>query len=325
MVLILSNTDDHATNDVIDWIRYYKISFVRISVNDLIRYHKVVLNNNEFDIVFSINNVLYKLSDFKAFWYRRSHYNIFYNKIFGKGNLANKINSHLELETNEIHKLFMSYIEERSINKYADNFTNKLKNLKTASSLGIKIPDTIITDNKQEVLDFLKIHKTVITKNFSQGVFIFDKSKSFSSSTKIVTDTIANDLSNQFYYSLFQEGIDKLFELRIFFLRGKFYASAIFSQNDEKTSVDFRNYNWEKPNRTPPFQLPKKIENKLLQLMNIIGFNSGSIDMLISKQNEYVFLEVNPIGQFSQVSIPCNYYLEREIVRELIKIKNGTK
>lgn len=59
--------------------------------------------------------------------------------------------------------------------------------------------------------------------------------------------------------------------------------------------------------------------------MEVIDLNSGSIDMLVSKKNEYIFLEVNPIGQFAQVSYPCNYYIQKEIASELIKIKNGFK
>ncbi|MPT35513.1 MAG: hypothetical protein E2604_10600 [Flavobacterium sp.] len=67
----------------------------------------------------------------------------------------------------------------------------------------------------------------------------------------------------------------------------------------------------------------KKI--KLKKLMKVLKLNSGSIDMLVSSNNEYVFLEVNPIGQFGQVSKPCNYYLEKQIAKELNKIsKYGT-
>jgi len=45
--------------------------------------------------------------------------------------------------------------------------------------------------------------------------------------------------------------------------------------------------------------------------------NSGSIDILVTPNNEYVFLEVNPVGQFGMVSQPCNYYLEKRIAERL--------
>ena len=35
--------------------------------------------------------------------------------------------------------------------------------------------------------------------------------------------------------------------------------------------------------------------------------------MIVTPTNEYVFLEVNPVGQFNFVSELCNYYIEKNI------------
>jgi hypothetical protein len=40
--------------------------------------------------------------------------------------------------------------------------------------------------------------------------------------------------------------------------------------------------------------------------------------MIVTPEKKYVFLEVNPIGQFNQVSIPCNYFLEKKIADYLL-------
>ena len=82
---------------------------------------------------------------------------------------------------------------------------------------------------------------------------------------------------------------------------------AIFSQADKQTSIDFRNYNYEKPTRRVPYKLPKKFEDKLREFMKLAYLNTGSIDIIRNEKNEYVFLEVNPVGQFGMVSKPCNY------------------
>ena len=87
---------------------------------------------------------------------------------------------------------------------------------------------------------------------------------------------------------------------------------AIFSQNDTQTEVDFRHYN----NKTPiglfhtnyPKPLKQKLKKKLMKLLNL---TTGSIDMILTKKKEYVYLEVNPVGQYDMVSVPCNYYLIR--------------
>mgnify|MGYP000874440113 CR=1 FL=1 len=93
---------------------------------------------------------------------------------------------------------------------------------------------------------------------------------------------------------------------------------AIFSQNNPKTQIDFRNYDYDKPNRLNPFKIPIEISNKIIKLMKKLKIICGSIDMIYTPKGEYVFLEVNPIGQFQWLSQNCNYYIEREIANHLI-------
>jgi glutathione synthase/RimK-type ligase-like ATP-grasp enzyme len=92
---------------------------------------------------------------------------------------------------------------------------------------------------------------------------------------------------------------------------------AIFSQGDNKTSLDFRRYNRSFENRKVPFQLPEIIEEKLNGLFNALNLNCGSIDLIFTSNDEYLFLEINPVGQFGMVSFPCNYHLEKIIAEYL--------
>ncbi len=131
------------------------------------------------------------------------------------------------------------------------------------------------------------------------------------------------DTSNdeEIFPTLVQEKIEKLFEIRSFFLKGEFYSMAIFSQTSSQTQLDFRNYDFEKPNRTIPFKIPTKIEKKLARLFKILNLNSGSLDMIYTSDNKFKFLEINPVGQFGMVSFPCNYYLEELLMQKLTNEK----
>ena len=84
-----------------------------------------------------------------------------------------------------------------------------------------------------------------------------------------------------------------------------------------KTIIDFRNYDRTRPNRRIPYKLPEIIESQLVKLHKSIKLNCSSVDVLLSTDNEYFFLEINPVGQFGMVSFPCNYYLEKIIANEL--------
>ncbi|WP_447951552.1 hypothetical protein [Chryseobacterium koreense] len=47
-----------------------------------------------------------------------------------------------------------------------------------------------------------------------------------------------------------------------------------------------------------------------------------SIDMIVNKDWEYYFLEINPVGQFGMISNPCNYFLEKKLAELLLKNHN---
>jgi len=135
---------------------------------------------------------------------------------------------------------------------------------------------------------------------------------------KTTSDNIfGKELPEVFFPSLVQELLDKEYEIRTFFLLGNFYSVCIFSQQDDKTKIDFRNYHHEKPNRISKYVLPNEIQNKLRELMNKFKLNSGSLDLVFTKDNKYVLLEVNPVGQFAVVSENGNYDLELMIAETL--------
>ena len=207
---------------------------------------------------------------------------------------------------------------KNSIGSYRKEvFQNKLTTLFIAQQIGLYIPPTIITTQKDTLIDFIRENGYSITKSIS-NMFKIEKSGFFQTiGTQLITEHMIDTLDETFFPTLIQKKIEKVFELRIFYLKGKFYPMAIFSQNDEQTQLDYRNYNRTKPNRNIPFVLPDEIEVKLKLLMDKLELNTGSIDMMVTHEGEYVFLEVNPTGQFGWVSENCNYYLEEKIANYL--------
>jgi glutathione synthase/RimK-type ligase-like ATP-grasp enzyme len=149
-------------------------------------------------------------------------------------------------------------------------------------------------------------------------VYRFTDEYGYYSYTEKISKSFIDSLPDTFHPSMVQKQIDKQWELRIFFLEGQFYAMAIFSQETAATAVDNRkNFDANCLPRRVPYLLPEKIKRQLCKLMTKLKLNTGSIDMIVTKSNEYYFLEVNPIGQFGMVSQPCNYYLEKKIAKSL--------
>lgn len=321
MILIISNETEFTTNNVIDWLKYYNEPFKRISYKQEIVITAFKFLNGKIDFRFTIDDEEFDFNTIKSIWYRRSGLKI--NTITYKSNIDilfdQTVNNQLSDEIDTIHKLIWDLFKSKSINTQYDNRINKLVALKACSELGISYPRTLITASKEELKKFKKECGRIITKNMNQGLLVNLKDTTFMPFTTEIKKDAINELPTIFAPMFFQEMVEKSFELRIYYLKGTFYSSAIFSQSDEQTKVDFRNYNFEKPNRTPPFKLSKIWEDKLTKLMNHLHLNSGSIDILVDQKGTYYFLEVNPIGQFTQVSYPCNYHLEKIVAKQLIQ------
>lgn len=72
MIIINSNDTDQSTNDIIDWLKYSGADFKRINFSDQLLVKNLELNEGlKFDLEFTDNGEVIKLSDINFFWYRR--------------------------------------------------------------------------------------------------------------------------------------------------------------------------------------------------------------------------------------------------------------
>jgi ATP-GRASP peptide maturase of grasp-with-spasm system len=323
MILIISINYEQSTSEVAEWLLHYKAEFEIVTETNTIKQLSYTLNAeaNEINIITSSGNYI-NFNNIKSVWYRRSKFHNG-NGILNEGNGFSKDADYFIQIAKDEWKctdelLLLSLKDKMLVGDYFKSNLNKLAVLELAKSQGLLIPDSIITSQKK---DLLNNKWRMINKNISNVAHIAILNKSYCNRTiEINTDL----LPETFFPALFQKLIVKKYELRVFFLQNKFYSMAIFSQEDDRTTIDFRNYNHLKPNRTVPFELPSEIKMKLEKLMLNLGLNTGSIDMMVTPNDEYVFLEVNPDGQFGMVSYPCNYFIEREIANTLLLKKNGT-
>jgi hypothetical protein len=191
--------------------------------------------------------------------------------------------------------------------------------LQEAVQCGLDVPDTLVTADVQELRRFIAQHGSVVTKAASDAPMLFLDKQTCTSYTSLMSlDVVDGEtLWRGGFPSLFQERLCKEYEVRSFYLTGTFYSMAIFSQQHLDTEVDFRKYVYTDPSRCVPYKLPPEIEESLTKLMERLGLQTGSIDLVRTKDGRLVFLEVNPVGQFGMTSYPCNYFLEKKVAAVL--------
>jgi glutathione synthase/RimK-type ligase-like ATP-grasp enzyme len=94
----------------------------------------------------------------------------------------------------------------------------------------------------------------------------------------------------------FQHYVPKQYELRVTVIDGLVFAAKIHSQDDARTLVDFRDFS--APIRYEAAELPVEIENRCRDYIRSYGLTYGAIDLIVTPDDRYVFLENNPAGQF---------------------------
>ena len=300
MIIIFSNNDEISTTEVIKWLYSLGKKFILIHESEVFEISIV-----EEKIFLKSQRNGFFIDDITSVWYRRGGLNI---RRLKYGNLA--INTHM----NEVQYWLEDYIiktleSKKHVNKQSNCSVNKLLVLEKAKEIGLCVPNYFLAENTNDVLSNETITKTITENMLLENIFENEYAFSF---TSVVTK---ND-TKKIYPSFFQEKIEKDFEIRSFYLNGKIWSFAIFSQNDEQTKTDFRRYNDNKPNRNVSYNLPKNIEEKIDLLMKSFDLNCGSLDFMKSG-NEFYFLEINPVGQFLGLSYKCNYNLEKEIANYL--------
>ncbi|MFF0312043.1 MvdC/MvdD family ATP grasp protein [Streptosporangium sp. NPDC004379] len=98
---------------------------------------------------------------------------------------------------------------------------------------------------------------------------------------------------------LFQEYVDKDRELRVTVIGDEVFAAEIHSQERPETAVDVRRFDVDVPYRAA--RLPDETAALCLEFVHSYGLTFGALDLILTPDGRYVFLENNPVGQFFYV------------------------
>lgn len=178
---------------------------------------------------------------------------------------------------------------------------SKVIQLKIASSVGFKIPNSIITNNPDDFLAFYNRHAGKVAAKLLQATPASRKLPGFIFTKRISPEDLK--LKNQIKYFpvLFQEYVDKSFEVRATVVGKKVFAAKIDSQKLLNTQNDWRHYHFGHPPPHSAFSLPKEISKKLIKINDTLRINFGAYDLVYTPRGEYVFLEVNANGQWAWI------------------------
>jgi glutathione synthase/RimK-type ligase-like ATP-grasp enzyme len=208
-------------------------------------------------------------------------------------------------EWTEFTECFFSHVPRAKwMNHPAANAgaSRKLEQLTTAKSLGFSVPDSLVTQEPDDLLAFYTKHgQRIIVKPVSTGYV--ERAEAQQDSlvyTNQVLEEHLKDLSDlKVCPAFFQQCIQKDYDVRITSVDDDLHAVALFASDDSGAQrCDIRRNNMADV-RYKGIELPTAVENGISRLMKHYGLRFSAIDMAVTSEGNWCFFEINANGQWA--------------------------
>ena len=169
-----------------------------------------------------------------------------------------------------------------------------------ARALGFEIAPTIFTNDPAEFLGLYREQNGRLISKITASLTLRTRmGQDFARYTNAVTTRdVAHAQSVAHGPIVFQSYVPKRIEVRVTVVGERVFAAEIHSQTTHRTRLDWRRYDL---GVTPhyPHALPREIEERCARLVAESGLVYGTIDLIVTPDDRYVFLELNSAGEYS--------------------------
>ena len=197
---------------------------------------------------------------------------------------------------------------------------DKFFQLQAAQLVGILTPITLITNDPVKVRHFYEQRQgNIIAKMLTSLTISMEGNTPFVYTRRVQQEDL-NDADLLCYSPMvFQEYIPKEYELRIIYVDGDLYTGAISSRAlPENNGTDWRTAKSEKF-KWECFNVPGELARKIRKLMKTLGLCFGAIDVILTPDGRYFFLEVNPTGEWGMLERDLELPISNAIARALTR------
>ena len=173
----------------------------------------------------------------------------------------------------------------------------KAAQLEVAARLGFDLPPTLVTTNPREFLAFYREHGGNVISKLPSGTLYRQQSEVARYTQVVSTREVGYAQSLRRCPAIFQAYVPKRLEVRVTVVGSALFPAEIHSQHTHRTRHDWRRYDHL---QTPylPHDLPGDVAERCVRLVRALGLCYGAIDLVLTPDGRYVFLEINPNGQY---------------------------
>lgn len=271
-------------------------------------------SDKDLDIHAYIDNVKLRLSEFHAVWWRVKP-SFLFSRTSKKRTLWSEF-AHREWES-ILESLHSFTPKARWINPRLSDLCarNKPTQLLVAKELGFHIPTTLISNDPSNIRDFLSYDKKNAVYKVLTWYFEYPDKIIFTS--KVTLDQVLKSTASiRVSPGIFQEQIEKSYEIRVTTVGEKIFSARLDSQIYEDTRLDWRRNQLKIP--YSKYKLPKEIAKQIRKMNNQLGLIYAAYDFIVTPKEEYYFLEVNPLGQWLWIENKLGLPISKALAEALV-------
>ena len=319
-ILILTNINDPHADAVIKKIKN-KDDVFRVNTDFILstfQYEFFIDNQLSYSIFTNPNGKVINFDDISCIYYRRPE-----KPNSHQDNLLMKVAVD-EAWHGMYHLLFNSFDKPWLGHPHRDKFaSSRVVQLNLAKNIGWKVPPTIISKNADEVRNFANKHKELALKPLGEkGVCLSEEWIPYFTS-KLSYQELEGKLDEEISltYNYLQAYIPKKNEWRITVIGEDVFPCIIHSQEYEDSKIDWRTVNYDSILHEKG-EISKEFKNQLVQYLKHLNIPFGAFDFILTPENEFVFLECNPNGQWLWIEELTGMPISQSIANWLEKIND---
>ena len=325
MILIFTNKADAHPTNVIKHLISWGVPVFRLNTECLLSDYEFSWWCNDDDCDFYIKNTKTELMlyghEITAIWDRRP---LEPEKLLI--NYDEQTNKFLLEEARGFIQFLRFYLRNiYSIGSIVEDrpAASKMLQLAVARELGIRTPNTIFSNNKESFLPVLKKYEDISLKPIGADSFFTDDEMEYVFySRKVKAGDIIAQPNEAFRQTVcfLQNYVEKKYELRITVCNEDVIACKIDSQSldDDKGKVDWRQ-GYDYGLKQEIVEIPNEIKTFCTSFLKEMHLNFGCFDFIVTPNDEYVFLECNPNGQWLWIELETGYDISKIIALNLAK------
>lgn len=302
MILIITHKEDYTSDFLIDKLNNTGIRYKRLNCEDIDKTDYSIDNN----LKFTFDNEY----SFKSVWFRRTKLPLIENVKFSE-------RIYLQNEYETLLKNLFLVIDAKWLSEPYSIYRaeNKLLQLKLAREIGFNIPKTLVTNSKIELKKFYEQNnQDIIIKPLGVSRIIQDDSMAFLFTNRLRKEHLDSIENFDLTPCLFQNRIEKEFELRITVVGENVFSAGVDSQSNIETELDWRKSQLQ----FFKYKIPNDIKNKCIEIVKRLNLRFGAIDIIKDVNGNYIFLEINPNGQWAWIETQTQLPISDAIINELI-------